>query len=219
MNSKIPLFAAIIALALVTITGTTAVALRIRQIASQTIASPASTISAGNFKIGDRMPDFELTDPSGARKKLSSFIDGKQFVVINFHHPDCPCAASCGRLVASMAKEGYADMTVLGILPSGADDERVLAALAEQRSEGIINYPIFYDPDGAIRIKLGALRVPEIWVLDREGRIAYWGAPENTLYAGGPKHRFLLREAIDALRAGETPAVVSYEPIGCPIDL
>lgn len=218
MNSKIPLIAAILALALVTIGGTTAVVLRVREVARQTVTTPVSQTSAGNFKIGDRMPDFELTDPSGARKKLSSFIDGKQFVVINFHHPDCPCAASCGRLVATMVKEGYKDMTVLGILSAGADDERVQTALTEQRAEGIINYPIFHDPNGALRAKLGAQRTPEIWVLDREGRIAYWGAPENTLYAGGPKHRFLLREAIDALRAGKSPAIVSYEPIGCPID-
>lgn len=172
---------------------------------------------AGNLRLGDPMPNLHLETPDGQPWDLHSAMTPGRFTVVTFHHPDCPCAESCGRLIAEMAEEGYEDVEVFGILASGFEDERVLTALEEQEREGIVTFPILYDRGWKVKEQLGATRTPEIWVLDKDQRVAYYGAPENTLFPGSEGHRFLLREAIDALREGRTPEIQSHPSIGCLI--
>ncbi len=175
--------------------------------------------TAGNFHIGEKLPDFTLSDIDGAEIHLSDKLDGEHFVIVTSHHPDCPCAANCGRLVSKMQSEGLEDVTIFGFMSEGTRDKYDLAALKEQQDAGIITYPVYFDHDKKVTNLLGAERTPEIWVLDKDGTIVYWGAPENTLFPGTEGHRYLLEEAVDALRAGETPEVQRYAPIGCPIDV
>lgn len=209
--------------ALIVIAGSIAIFAKVRSIASeeQIVAAPIEEnlpIPAGNFHIGDTLPDFTLEDAEGNSFTLSSALDGEHYVVINFHHPDCPCAENCGILINEMTRQGYDDVLVVGILSSGTSDPRVLSALEKQRADGSINFPIYLDHDREILDLLGATRTPELWLLDKSGRIAFHGAPESTLFPGSPGHRYLLREAIDALRAGNTPEIQNRDPIGCPIE-
>lgn len=179
----------------------------------------AAETSAGKFELGDKMPDFTLADADGNEVHLSDKLDGEHFVVVTSHHPDCPCAANCGRLISKMQSEGYDDVTIIGFMSEGTKDEYDLEALEEQKEAGIVTYPVYFDHDKEVMNLLGAERTPEIWVLDKDGTIQYWGAPENTLFPGTEGHRYLLQEAIDALRVGKQPEVRRYEPIGCPIDV
>ncbi len=165
--------------------------------------------------MGDQFPDITLTRPEGGTVQLSVLEKPDTYTVVSFHHPDCPCSESCGLLIAEMSEEGYEDVNVVGILASDEDDPRDLEAMDEQRKEGIVNFPIFYDPDRSVRELLGATRTPEMWVLDKDGKVAFYGAPENTLFPGSKGHRYLLREAIDALRKNEEPEFIAYQPIGC----
>jgi peroxiredoxin len=187
---------------------------------TEAVAAPAATPdeAAGNLRLGEKMPDFELKGDDGKPFHLADLQDGEHFVVVTFHHPDCPCAASCGKLISEMGHDGYTDVRVVGIQATDFDDERVKTALAQQVKDGIVTFPVYADRDGAVRKLLGATRTPEMWVLDKQGRIAFYGAPENTLFPGAPGHRFLLRDAIDALRKGKVPEIRRYDPIGCVID-
>lgn len=217
------LIGAVILLAVV-IAGATALILRVQSLSRQQVfAVPASgevegRVAAGNFFIGDKVPDLTLEPLGGEAVALSSLLDGGHFVAINFHHPDCPCAQSCGRLVAELLEEGHGDLHVVGILASGHDEPRVLRAIEEQRDNGVVTFPIYTDKDQSLRELFGAERTPEVWLLDKDGRIAFHGAPESTLFPGTRDHRYLLREAVEALRAGEQPEVTHYMAIGCPID-
>lgn len=177
-----------------------------------------SAEAAGAFTLGDKLPNFSVHDGAGKGVELKEVLDGEHYVVVNFHHPDCPCAANCGRLISEMQANGYDDVKVIGIMTADTRNDRVLQALDEQLKDGTISYPVYFDHDGAVRELLGATRTPEMWVLDKDGTIAFYGAPENTLFPGSPGHRYLLREAIDALRAGQQPEIRRYDPIGCPIE-
>ncbi len=180
--------------------------------------SAREALPAGNLRIGERLPDFTIQDAEGNDVEVSSFIDGEHYVVVNFHHPGCPCAENCGRLVSHMQQQGYdRDVRVIGVMAHDTRSERALEQLEEQKAEGRVTFPVYFDHDRSVKRLLGASRTPEVWVLDKDGTIAYYGAPESTLFPGSEGHRFLLREAIDALRAGEAPEVVRYDPIGCLI--
>ncbi len=202
-------------LLLIAITGTVLLSQRVRSITGTT---PAAAESAGNLHIGGTLPEFTVHDADGNPVKASSLVDGEHFVVVNFHHPGCPCAENCGRLISRMEADGYGrDVRFIGIMPHDTRTEWVLADLEAQKEAGTVTFPVYFDHDGTARELLGATRTPEVWVLDKDGTIAYWGAPESTLFPGTREHRFLLREAVDALREGRRPEVVTYEPIGCLI--
>jgi peroxiredoxin len=200
--------------------GTAALILRVRSITQDqaTQAAIEARIPAGNFHIGGTLPPLTFTNAEGESVTLASLLDGNHFVVINFTHPDCPCARTCGELIATMFEEEGDDFHVVGILAAGEDDPRVVKALEEHRREGIVTYPVFLDRDRSLRKLFGATRTPEVWVLDKDGTIAYYGAPESTLFPGAEDHRFLLREAIVALRNGQEPEFRTFMPIGCPMD-
>jgi peroxiredoxin len=182
-------------------------------------ASSVENLKAGNLLIGGTIPtDLTLLASDGSTVTIGSLMEKDRFLVINFHHPDCPCAANCGALISEMVKAGYHDVKVVGVLSSGHDDARVMTALRRQIEDGEITFPVYIDRDRSVQKAFGATRTPEVWVLDRDGKIAYWGAPENTLFPGMPGHRYYLREVVDALRANVAPPLRSSPPIGCLIE-
>ncbi len=210
---------------LIVVVGSVLVFQRVRTVAEEQIAEAQALeeakarIEAGNLFIGDEFPDIEFETREGEVRRIGEFLGKDQYVVVNFHHPDCPCAANCGRLIAGMTGEnGYDDVQVVGLLASGYDDPRVWNDLEAQRQEGIVTFPVFVDRGQKVMKQVGAKRTPEIWVLDKDGRVAYHGAPESTLFPGSVDHRYLLREAIDALRAGTAPEIQSTPSIGCLIE-
>jgi peroxiredoxin len=206
------------------VAGSVLVVGRVASLASQQQPAATNTVemnrpTAGAFMMGEKLPDFTATAADGSTVRLADLLDGKHFVVINFHHPDCPCAENCGKLIADMEKAGeLKDVHVVGILAMAEPRERTMNALARQQREGSVTFPVYLDKGGELVKKFGAKRTPEVWVLDREGRIAYHGAPESTLFPGSTDHRFLLREALVALREGREPAVRQFDSIGCPIE-
>lgn len=218
---RMPTYVLAAAIALVAVSaGVAGIVLGLRREADRPAATNPN-LRAGNFAIGQSLPDFELAplDEGGASFRLSRDRDAKRFLVINFHSPDCPCAENCAKLVNEMMAEGFGnDVQIVGILPGNQADSDVKERVRAQAADGAVAFPVFVDRDRTVERLLGARRTPEIWILDREGRIVFWGAPENTLFPGTSNHRYLLREAIVALRQGRRPDVQAYPPLGCPIE-
>jgi peroxiredoxin len=196
--------------------GTGLVAHRVLTLAGE--KQRAALPAAGAFRVGDELPNLSVQREDGTSVSFKDFMGEKRFLVVNFHHPDCPCAANCGKLIGELMTEGVTDVAVLGILSIGEKDARVREALAAQLASGEVPFPVLFDEGRAVQQKLGATRTPELWIVDRDLRIHYWGAPESSLFPGTQGHRYYLREALAALRAGRSPEVVSAPPIGCLID-
>jgi hypothetical protein len=77
-------------------------------------------------------------------------------------------------------------------------------------------YPYLYDEAQDVARSFGAERTPDIFVLDRELRLSYRGAPDED-YDDPSCNATWLREALDAVLAGEAPSRPRTEPVGCPI--
>ena len=70
-------------------------------------------------------------------------------------------------------------------------------------------------PDN-IRYEFGALVTPHAFVLDKEGKLAYRGAIDDSQDASKvTKHS--LRNAVDAVLAGKKPAEPETKQFGCGI--
>ena len=76
--------------------------------------------------------------------------------------------------------------------------------------------PYLHDETQEVARDFGAKTTPDVFVIDGEGRLRYRGAPDAdhrdpSLNAGW------LREALDALRAGDEPPRTETEPVGCSV--
>ena len=79
---------------------------------------------------------------------------------------------------------------------------------------------VLLDPKGQIGRAYEARTTPHMFVIDKEGRIAYMGAIDDNASAstsGVARARNYVREAITAVAAGQAVKVATTRPYGCSV--
>jgi alkyl hydroperoxide reductase subunit AhpC len=189
---------------------------------SESPAPPAAdSRAAGKLRLGDTLPDFELATLDGQTIRLASLQDGEHYVAVLWYAPTCPCAVNCANAaVKELTADKYPDLRLIGVVSDPMwEIDWYQADLRAQIAEGVVPFPVVIDRELEVIARYGATRTPTVWLADKQGRIRFWGAPENTLEQTETRYRFLLKEALDDLRAGREPAIPRMEPIGCLINL
>ncbi|HET6879891.1 MAG TPA: redoxin domain-containing protein [Pirellulales bacterium] len=167
--------------------------------------------------IGKQVDNFKLQDYLGAWHELDE-LKAKKAVVVAFLGTECPLCLQYGPQFAKLAKE-YEPQGVafIGIDANQQDSLQEMAHYA--RSYGV-DFTLLKDPGNKIADQFAAIRTPEVFVLDGQRAVRYWGPIDDQFGVGyvRPKaeHRFLA-EAIDAVLAGKAvPTPVMHGP-GCYI--
>ena len=78
------------------------------------------------------------------------------------------------------------------------------------------NYLYGYDESQSIGKAYGATNTPQFFVLDKNRKIAYMGAMDDSQKEENVKVKYL-RNAVDAVLKGESPEVTETQPKGCGI--
>jgi peroxiredoxin len=94
-----------------------------------------------------------------------------------------------------------------------ADSFEEMRARAER--EGF-NFDYLYDEEQAVARALGAERTPEVFLFDRDRRLIYHGAIDDSRDDRSVTRHYL-RDALDALLAGDEPAVADTPAVGCTV--
>jgi peroxiredoxin len=179
--------------------------------ADDSLVRMADTVT--RFGIGDPVPPFTLPDPDGEQHAVPlDPAPAATVLVVTCNH--CPYVIAWTARLNAVAEE-YAgrDVRFLGIHANDAvrypadslDHIRRLAG------EGRWPYPQLHDETQEIARSLGAEVTPHVFVLDREQRLAYRGAPDAD-HRDESQNAAWLRAALDAVLAGrpveqpETPA-------------
>jgi predicted dithiol-disulfide oxidoreductase (DUF899 family) len=167
--------------------------------------------------IGEEVSAFTLPGTDGERH---AFPDGGGPAVLVFTCNHCPYALAWHDRIAAVARD-YADRGVSFVAVNPNDDERYPGDSFEamrERVEADGGWPLPYlrDEDQAVARDYGARTTPDVFVAGADGRLAYRGAPDAD--HGDPSlDAAWLREALDALLAGEAPARPETEPKGCSV--
>lgn len=84
-------------------------------------------------------------------------------------------------------------------------------------------FPILFDASGLLARQLEPTRVPEVFVVDSAGAVAYRGAIDDAFEAVGRRRatitRHYLRDACDAIADGQRPGTAFVPPVGCRREL
>jgi peroxiredoxin len=169
------------------------------------------------LSIGDPAPDFTLPDTDGAEHSLS---DGAQATVVVFTCNHCPYALAWHDRIAAAASE-YADRGVRFLAVNPNDAERYPADSYEAMKERVAQdggWPLPYlrDESQDVARAYGAKTTPDVFVVDSEGRLRYRGAPDAD-YSDPAQDAAWLRDALDAVLAGEQPPRAETKPVGCSV--
>jgi hypothetical protein len=80
-------------------------------------------------------------------------------------------------------------------------------------------YPVLRDADGTVGRLYGAKTTPHMFVIDKNGLLAYAGAIDNDPHGKGNPNTTVnyVEQAVDALLKGSTVEIDSTKPYGCSV--
>ena len=166
-------------------------------------------------RLGRVIADAALTDFRGASGSLADFKD-KPVVVLAFLGTECPLAKLAVTKLNTLAKElEPRGVVILGINSNRQDSLVDLAAQAKQQD---LAFPLFKDAGNKLADATGAVRTPEVVVLDRERNIRYVGRIDDQDGIGFRRDaakRQDLKIAIEELLASKPVSVATTEVEGC----
>jgi peroxiredoxin len=168
--------------------------------------------------LGTDAPRFELPGVDGRDHSLDDYADADLLVLIqSCNH--CPYVQAWeGRMIDLQREFGDRSVRIVAVNSNDAgshpeDSFDEMRARAER--EGF-NFDYLYDEPQAIARGLGAERTPEVFVFDRERRLRYHGAIDDSRDETDVSQRYL-RNAIETLLAGGEPDVKETPPVGCTV--
>ncbi len=171
--------------------------------------------AADDSPVGRQVAEFQLQDYRGREYRLSDF-QPYNVLVIAFLGTECPLAKLYGPRLARLAEE-FADQGVgfMGINANTQDSITELAAYARIHK---IDFPLLKDVGNHVADQLGAQRTPEVFVVDRERRIRYWGRIDDQYgvgYVRNSPQQHDLRRALEELLAGKEVSTPVTPAPGC----
>ncbi len=163
-------------------------------------------------------PQFTLPGVDGSDHSLADYADATALVLVqSCNH--CPYVQAWeGRLNA--VQRDYADRGVRVVAISSNDvashPEDSFEEMKRRSSAQGFAFEYLYDESQEVAHALGSERTPEVFVYDGERRLAYHGAVDDNRDETAVTAQYL-RDALDAVLAGEAPAVADTAPVGCTV--
>jgi peroxiredoxin len=168
--------------------------------------------------LGDVAPGFALPNTDGGTSSLDE-LAGAPAVVVAFWCNHCPYVRAWEGRFDAIARE-YWDRGVATVAICANDADAYpgdsFAAMVERAAEQGYAFAYAQDEGQDVARAYGAERTPEVYVLDRERRIRYHGAIDDSRDPDGVRETWL-RDALDAVLAGQAPATPETPAVGCTI--
>jgi len=170
---------------------------------------------------GDPAPDFDLPDVDGETYSLDDFADDEALLVV-FTCNHCPYAKAKFDALNEIAAE-YDDVSVVGINANDAEEygDDSGERMRDLVEDGTIQYDAYLrDEAQSVAAAYGAVCTPDPFLFaaeDGEFRLAYHGALDDALNPDDDPEEHYVRQAIDAILAGEAVDLDFVPSRGCTI--
>jgi peroxiredoxin len=162
---------------------------------------------------GSQVNDFTLKDYTGKEHKLSGYKD-KAAIVIIFVATRCPVSNAYNERMAQLATEYSAKNVVfLGINSNKEEDAQEVRQHAKENG---LNFPILKDPNNVIADVFGATVTPEVFLLNKELKVAYHGRIDDSQRPAHVKKQDL-RKGLDEFLAAKAVTDSETKAFGCSI--
>ncbi len=171
-----------------------------------------------DFRIGDPVPTFTLTDSQGVEHIVPAAEAPPATVIVQTCN-HCPYVIAWNPRLREVA-EDYAPKGVRFLAVNSNDASRYPADSLDHMKRFVSDQswpiPYLYDESQDVARALDAQVTPHVFVLDADHRLRYRGAPDADHQDPSQDARYL-RDALDAVLAGDEPAQTDTRPRGCSV--
>ena len=177
--------------------------------------------SESTLSRGDDAPAFELPAADGETYALSDFTDYDALLVV-FTCNHCPYAEAKVEELNHLT-EAYDDLAVVGINPNDAEEypDDSFERMRERVDAGEIRYTAYLrDESQDVARAYGAVCTPDPFLFERDGdtfRLAFHSRIDDATNPDAEAERYEMREAVEALLAGDEIPVEETPSQGCSI--
>jgi peroxiredoxin len=168
--------------------------------------------------LGTQIPQFDLPGVDGRSHSTADYEDAEALVLIqSCNH--CPYVQAWEDRMSAIARD-YADRGIRVVAVNSNDAEHYPEdSFEEMRKRAAARgfaFDYLYDEPQEIAGALAAQRTPEVFLFDRDRRLAYHGAIDDSRDEGAVSQHYL-RDALDAVLAGDDPPLRETPAVGCTV--
>ena len=171
------------------------------------------------LQIGEAAPDFNLPGVDGKDYSLAGFADAKALIVV-FSCNHCPYVVGSedrmNALYADYAPKGVAMVAINSNETENHPTDSFEHMVQEAKKKGF-EFAYVRDDSQDVAKAYGGLRTPHFYVFDADRKLRYTGRMDDNPRDSGKETTRELRDALDAVLAGEDVAVPLTNPIGCNV--
>ena len=170
-------------------------------------------------ELGAPCPDFRLPAVDGRTYARDDF-GGKAVLVVMFICNHCPYVKAVEDRLIRLARElEPRGVQFVAICSNDADSypDDAFDKLAARWRERGYGFPYLHDEEQDVAHAFGAVCTPDIFVYDRDRRLAYRGRIDDSWKDESRVTRRELAEAVEALAAGQRPSREQRPSMGCSI--
>lgn len=177
--------------------------------------------SAAPLALGSKAPSADVKMKGVDGRELSiADAKGKKGTLVIFTCNHCPYVKAWDTRIAALGNE-FSKKGV-GVIAINSNDPAVQAedgfSQMQERSKKLgLAYPYVVDATSDVARAFGATRTPEIFLFDATGALVYHGAVDDNSRDPEKVRKRWLRDALEALVAGEPPPVAQTKAFGCTI--
>ncbi len=181
----------------------------------------AAVVARGAVDSGKPAPEFSVTDISGKTHSLAGYR-GK-VVVLEWLNPACPYVVRhyrSGNMPATQSAAAAHGVIWLQVNSTAIGDLDAAKSIEWQKKQGVIAAGYIRDADGKLGRLYGAQTTPHLFVIGKDGTLAYQGAiddqPSASQAMTTSAHNYV-KTTLAALKAGEPVKTARTEPYGCGV--
>jgi peroxiredoxin len=196
---------------------------RLRWLIAVTIVfSAAWVVSAGTFNkqlsIGDAAPEWkELVGTDGEKHSLAD-LAGKDVIVVCFTCNTCPYAVDCEDRLIALTKKFAAEGNRCAVVAINANKikDDLLPAMQDRAKAKEFKFLYLHDETQQVASSYGATSTPEFVVLNKERKVVYLGAMDDSPDGKKITKRYV-EDAVAAALDGKSPEIAETPAVGCAV--
>ncbi|MBN2304912.1 MAG: thioredoxin family protein [Anaerolineae bacterium] len=172
------------------------------------------------LELGQKGPEFSLPGVDGQTYSLSGLLAENKAVAVIFSCNHCPYVRAWEGRMMDIQREYQDKGVVLAAINSNDaqkyPDDAFPKMQNHAQSEGF-NFLYLYDESQEIARAYGGTHTPHVFLLDGNGVLRYRGAIDDNYDDPDAVTQTYLRDALDAVLAGNAPATTDTRAVGCTI--
>jgi len=177
-------------------------------------------MATDKLNLGSRSPEFNnLPGTDGKKHSLKNFAEHKCLVIV-FSCNHCPYVQAYeARMIAfqrDYAPKGVQLVAVNSNETANYPEDNFEEMVKRSQQQGF-NFPYLRDDDQSVAEVFGATHTPEFFLFDQKRVLRYHGKMDDNYQTPGAVKVHYLRNAVDAVLAGEEIREKETYSIGCTI--